>query len=134
MSSGSLSAPAVMATALFFILATAAGAQEAGAANGAEPDEIEVTTGVLERLVTVYPLVVAIAEDAEPRIANAETEAVARAIEELARDRIATVLMRVDFTPAQYMATVRVLNSDAGLRARFQELLRARWDPASGDS
>jgi hypothetical protein len=130
----SASARAGLAVALFFMVAPGLTAQDAEADNGKAAGEFVVTTEVLERLVSVYPLVVAIADDAKPRIADAETDAVARAIEELAKNRIEAVLEGADLTPAQYMATVRVLNADEELRAEFQRMLYAYWNGAPGDA
>jgi hypothetical protein len=125
-----LTATALAFTAL--ILPAVASPAVAQGAPAAEAHEIfEVNQEVLKRLATVYPLVIAIAEEAKPRMDEAETEAVARAIEELARDRIEAILEAVEFTPQQYMAVVRVLNNNEALRDDFQRYLDEAWaEPA----
>jgi hypothetical protein len=125
-----MTAAALALTALTLPALAAPAVAQGTAAN--EPREIfEVNQEVLKRLATVYPLVIAVAEDARPRMDGAETEAVARAIEELARDRIEAILESAEFTAEQYMAVVRVLNANEALRDDFQRYLDEAWpEPA----
>jgi hypothetical protein len=127
MAYGRTTAAALIALAL----ASAATAQQAtrtgavGAAPDRAEDPIQVTHDVLERFATVYPVVVALAEEARPRIETAETEPVARAVREQLEDRIILVLAAADFTFSDYYTVVRRLNADEELRAEFQRLLDA---------
>lgn len=128
MSSGRATGALALGVALLATLGSPAAAQD----RAVETETMEITAEVLDRLADVYPVVIAIAEDARPRIEQAETEPVARAIEELAQDRIEAVLKEADFTPAQYLAVVRLLNANEELRSAFQQRLDARWADGSG--
>lgn len=89
------------------------------------PEPLEITTGLLARLAIVYPTITGLAADAEHEIAAAETDAVARGIQEAAEERIVAVLAEVDLTAAEYVAAIRTLNADERLRARFRRMLDA---------
>jgi hypothetical protein len=116
----------VAAVALAALLVSGLTSTAAAQTNGAPvEDPIEITTGLLERLAAVYPVVSAIAADAEPRIAAAETEAVARAIQETTEDQIIAVLEEVELTAAEYVSAIRRLNADPALRDRFVRMLAA---------
>jgi hypothetical protein len=109
-------------------VAQQAGTDEPGArvvaAEGPEGAEaIEVTTDLLERVAAIYPVVVALTEEAEPRIEGAETEPVADAIRDQLEDRIVFFLSTVKLSLNEYLAVIRVLNHDSELREEFQELL-----------
>jgi GTPase Era involved in 16S rRNA processing len=96
-------------------------------------DEIvEITAEVLQRMAAVYPTVVAIAQEAEPRIAEAETEPVARALREQLEHRVKVVVASAGFSLEEYKKVVSVLNEDTELRDEFQRVLNRTM--AAGDS
>ncbi len=95
-------------------------------AQEAEPtsnESAEVTTEVLERMATVYPTVLALAEEATPRIEEAETHAVAEALRHQLVARISAVLATADLTLGEYTDLVAHLNQNEEDRERFQRVL-----------
>lgn len=101
--------------------ATGVAAQQGPEVQEAEP--IEVTQELLERFTAVYPDVMAIAQSAQAAMATVETAEEAQAIQAEAQQRLAAVFEEGEVTVAEYEAVVTRLNSDAELRAEFEEML-----------
>jgi hypothetical protein len=139
MKNATMTAALVLAAVSILGMAPPAAAQSNGAAATERGTEIMTNRsatsghGLLNRLAVVYPLVTAIAAEAEPRIAEAETEAVARAIRDRTELEIIAVLAEVGLTAAEYVAAITELNEDDVLRARFRKMLEeAEAAPAGG--
>lgn len=122
---GRMMAAFTMVAALGFGATAEAQAQEPQVPQVPQQEEIEVTTELLERFVTVYPAVMEIAQAAQTQLATAESPEDAQAIQAQAQEQIATTLDEADFTVAEYEAVVAVLNEDEELRNEFQSLLEA---------
>lgn len=123
---------AMAAFAVVAALGFGATAVEAQEVPASAPEQVEVTTEVLERFVAVYPAVMGIAQAAQSQLATAESPEAAQAIQAQAQQQIAATLDEAEFTVAEYEAVVTVLNEDEALRAEFEALLEAAHADGQG--
>lgn len=90
--------------------------------------DVQVTEELLERFVAVYPEVAEVSRTAQNQLAAAANTEEAHEIQMRAQDRVSALLEESDLEVAEYEAVVTRLNSDAELRAEFEQLLREQAD------
>lgn len=100
----------------------------------APEQSIEVTEELLERFVAVYPSVLQVAQDAQTRMATAETPEQAQTIQAEAQAAVAELLEEGELAPVEYEAVVRELNEDPELMMEFERMLEEQeGEPQEGE-